>query len=264
MADEPDGINEALSSSTRVALTVGGLMAERMVRAREQAHRETQAASQQAARELQGRLDAERAAARASLAPVARDDWWDRAGAQDIGLAWETANAWRDSDPDAQRTTERIRDELRRRYAIETDSLDADPAAVQDALERRERALRLAADARSQARTEEALAAPLLISADRADRDQDRSVNHREEDPAGRERGEELYDSAERRRQLAADLEGVADDETIQARVIADTNQGRPPHQAVAKKPTRPPTARRSRGKGGPTRTPARRAERGR
>ena len=264
MADEPDGVNEALSSSTRVALTAGGLMAERMIRAREQAHREAEAASQQQARELQGRLDAERAAARASLAPVARDDWWDRASAQDIGLAWETANAWRDSDPDAQRTTERMRDELRRRYAIDTDSLDADPAAVQDALERRERALRLAADARSQARTEEALAVPLLISADRADRDQDRGVNHRDEDPADRDRGEELYDSAERRRQLAADLEGIADDETIEARVIADTNQGRPAHEAVAKEPTRPPTARRSRGKGGPTRTPARRAERGR
>ena len=122
----------------------------------------------------------------------------------------------------------------------------------------------MAADARSQARTEEALAVPLLISADRADRDQDRGVNHRDEDPADRDRGEELYDSAERRRQLAADLEGVADDETIEARVIADTNQGRPAHEAVAKEPTRPPTARRSRGKGGPTRTPARRAERGR
>ena len=174
MADEPDGVNEALHASTRVALTVGGLVAERMMRAREQAHREAEAASQQEARELANRLDAERAAARAQLAPVAQDDWWDRAGPHDIGLAWETAKAWEHADPDASRTVDHMRDELRRRYAIDTDSLDADPAAVQDALERRERALRLAAEAREQARVDDAIAVPLMVGANAADREQDR------------------------------------------------------------------------------------------
>jgi len=159
MADEdPDGINEALHASTRVAVTVGGLVAERMMRAREQAHRDAEALSQQEARELANRLDAERASARASLQPIVRDEWWERAQPGDIGVAWETANAWKDIDPDANRTVGHMRDELRRRYAIDTDSLDADPAAVQEALERRERALRLAAEAREQARGEEALA----------------------------------------------------------------------------------------------------------
>jgi colicin import membrane protein len=264
MADEPDGVNEALHASTRVALTVGGLIAERMMRAREQAHREAEAASQQQAREVANRLDAERAAARAQLAPVAQDDWWERAGPQDIGLAWETARAWEDADPDASRTVEHMRDELRRRYAIDTDSLDADPAAVQDALERRERALRLAAEAREQARVDDAIAVPLMVGANAADREQERDRVALDGGPDDRDRGEALYDSADRRRDLADSLEHVADEETVEARVVADTNQGRPAEDAVAEGPRRTPAARRARGTSGPTRSPARRTERGR
>ena len=261
---ESDGVNEAMLASTRVALTAGGLVAERAMRGREQARREAEAVSRQETRELEGRLDAERAAARASLAPVRDSEWWDRARPDDIGLAWETANAWRDLDPDANRTVDHMRDELRRRYAIDTDSLDADPAAVQQALERRERALRLASEAREQARGEDALAVPLMVSANAADREQDRDRDERDDGREDRADGEQLYDSADRRRELAESLEGVADAETIEARVVADTNQGRPPQEAVTSGPARTPTARRSRGKSAPVRTPPRRAERGR
>lgn len=76
-----------------------------------------------------------------------------------------------------------MRDQLRSRYAIDPDSLGGDPGAIQDALERRERALRLAADARQQARLEEAVAAPLLVSAVVADRDQERERSDRDGDP---------------------------------------------------------------------------------
>ena len=264
---EPDGVNETFQSAARVAITAGGLMAERMMRAREQAMRDAQAQSEQHARELQARMDSERAAARAALAPVGRDEWWDRAGAEEIGVAWETANAWRDVDRDAAATVEHMRDQLRGRYAIDPDSLDADPGAVQDALERRERALRLANEARAQARLDEDMAAPLLVSASVADRDQDLDRADRDRD-AGRAddeaRAATLYDSAEARRAAAAALDGVVDDETIEARVVADTSQARPAEDAVATAPGRPPAARRSRGKGSPTRTPARRPDRGR
>jgi 4-hydroxyphenylpyruvate dioxygenase-like putative hemolysin len=47
--------------------------------------------------------------ARASLRPVAVAEWWDRAGPAQIGVAWETANAWRHIDTNAQRTAERMR-----------------------------------------------------------------------------------------------------------------------------------------------------------
>ena len=266
MADEPDGINEAFASSTRVALTAGGLVAERMIRAREQALRDAQAHSEQHARELQARLDSERAAARAALRPVSSDRWWAEATPEQIGVAWETANAWRDSDGDAARTVQHMRDELRGRYAIDPDSLDADPGAVQDALERRERALRLSADAHQQARADEAIAAPLMMSAAAADRDRDRDDQAARggDTRADEARAEALYDSAERRRELAAELDGVADDETVEARVIADTSQARPAEDAAASAPSRAPRARRSRGKGSPVRTPARRPDRGR
>jgi len=258
MADEADGIEEVFEHSTRVALTAGGLMAERIMRAREQQHREAQAASEQEAREVQQRLDSERAAARSSLAPVSRDEWWESASPEDIGDAWQTANAWRDIDPDAQRTADEMRDQLRSRYDVDVDSLGADPGAVREALERRDGAHELATDAREQARQEQRTAQLLTRDADRAD-------NDREPDEAGldHERAEEHRDTAERRKDMAAELEGVADEETIEARVIADTNEGRPAKEAVSNGPRRTPTARRGRGKGTQTRQP-RRSERGR
>jgi colicin import membrane protein len=148
-----------------------------------------------------------------------------------------------------------MRDELRRRYAIDVDSLDANPAAVQDALERRERALRLATQARESARVDEAVAAPLMVAAGLADTGQDRDESAR---------ADALYDSAERRREMAADLEGVADAETIDARMVADTNQALPAEEAVTSAPKRAPAARRSCGKVGQVRGPARRSDRGR
>ncbi len=59
------------------------------------------------------------------------------------------------------------------------------------------------------------------------------------------------YDSAERRQQLAARLEGVAGREAGQARLSAD--QGTPPSAAVATAPGRSPKARKTRGATGQT-----------
>jgi hypothetical protein len=257
---EPDGVNEAFMTSARTALAAGGLIAERLIRAREQAVREAEARSQQHARELQARINAERAAARASLAPVARDVWWKRATTEQLGVAWETANAWRDLDRDAAQTVDHMRDQLRTRYAIDPDSLGAEPSAVQDALDRRERALRLATEARQQARLEDSVAAPLLASAALADRDQAARAG----DPDNVAREATLYDSAERRRTLAAELEGVIDDETVEARVVADTSQAHPAQDAAADGPARAPRARRSRGRSSQARSTVRRSERGR
>jgi hypothetical protein len=65
-------------------------------------------------------------------------------------------------------------------------------------------------------------------------------------------------------RRRAADLEGVTDAETIDARMVADTNQALPADEAVTSAPKRAPAALRSRGKTGQVRGPARRSERGR
>ncbi len=235
-------------------------MAERMARAREEEHRHAQAASEQEARELQARLDGERAAARASLAPLARDEWWEHAQPDDLARAWETASAWQAVDEDARRTAERMRDELRRRYGVDVENLAADPAAVRDALERREDERRRAAEERDRAAVERGDAGRLMADADRADRDQEA-----DRADGAQEAAEVLYDSAERRGDLAATLEarGV-DAETVEARVVADTNQARPPADAVAEGPRKAPAAKRARGRAGVKRSPTRRAERGR
>src|SRR3954453_2199771 len=117
---EPDGINEALAGALRISLTAAAHAAERLARSREQAARDARAAGEHEAHELQARLGAERAAARAALAPVAREAWWQRAGVDEIARAWETAQAWRDQDPDARQAAERIHEQLRDRYGIDT------------------------------------------------------------------------------------------------------------------------------------------------
>ncbi|MBA3809771.1 MAG: hypothetical protein H0X28_15470 [Solirubrobacterales bacterium] len=238
MADETDGINEAFAGGLQVALTVAGRLAENHAREREQQQRDAQAGSEQAARELQARLDAERSAARAAFAPVGRDEWWERAGAEEIGRAWEAANTWKDLDPDAARALDAMRDHLRERYGVDVDALRADPAAVRDALETHRQA---AAGQRDSASSEGLQAAALLAESDHADRTQDPT-------PAG-EIGEQsagVYDSAERRRELAASLEGLADEETVEARVLADTHEAQPAQEAVTAGTGTSPTARRS------------------
>jgi colicin import membrane protein len=228
---EPDGINEALAGTLRVALTVAGQLAERAARTREQAARDARAHGEQQTRELRARLDAERAAARAALAPVAREAWWQRAEVDEIARAWETAQAWRELDADARHAAERIHDQLHARYAIDTTDLRADPAALA-APERADR---------ERARDERHEAAVLLASADRADADQHARRDHEPPDaadhvtePAGREI-------------LAAALHGVADEETVEARVIAATNQAQPASEAVTAPPQRVPRARHAR-----------------
>lgn len=248
MSDESDGINEALAAQLRVGVTVAGRIGEVLARQREQQLRNAQAESEQEARELTGRLEAQRSAAGAALAPLHRDDWWETAQPRDIAQAWETASTWREQDAEAARAQERIRAQLRDRYGIDTADLGANEADVRDALQRRERELADATGQRVDADRDRAEAQRLISDADRADRPLD--ADH------DRERADELYDSAERREDLAASLEGVVDEETVEARVVADTHQGRPAHEAVANAPKRAPRAKR------PARQPGRAAER--
>jgi hypothetical protein len=233
---EPDGINEALVGALRVSLTVAAQIAERIARAREQAARTARVAGEQQTRQLQARLDAERAAARAALAPVAREDWWQRADVDDIARAWETAQAWREHDADARHAAERIHDQLRDRYGIDTNDLHADKGAVRQALAARDRA------DRERARDEQAEAATLLVGADRADADQAARQDSEQQMLAGDHVGEPAD-----REILAAVLHGVADEETVDARVTAATNQARPAAEAVTTTPQRTLRARRAR-----------------
>ncbi|WP_079941808.1 hypothetical protein [Paenarthrobacter ureafaciens] len=82
---ESDGIEEAMEGQLRILVTAASQVGQMMTRLREEALRRARENSIQEHRELQSRLDAERAAARAELSNVHQPDWWDRATPQQIG-----------------------------------------------------------------------------------------------------------------------------------------------------------------------------------
>jgi hypothetical protein len=173
---ESDGIEEAIEGMTRVGLTVAGRLGEQLARTREQELRRAQAAEEQQARELQARFDAERAAARAQLAPVMDNRWWDTASGRDIERVHEAATAWKDHDPAARDAAEAIRDQVQRRYGLDVDNLGADETAVAAAMAKAERDRDQAQSERTAGRDENAQAAQLLAEADREDRERANAV----------------------------------------------------------------------------------------
>ncbi|WP_105035632.1 hypothetical protein [Cryobacterium aureum] len=265
MAEDTDGVGEVFDDQLRMALTIASQIGERIARLREQLARQREAAATQQTRELDARFEAERGAARASLAPVQEPEWWDQATPEDIAGAHETVTAWRSYDDVAHSAETRIRDEVRERYGIDVDAPGADPVAVAAAL-------RVAERDRGQARAEreragEELTASQLLLADVNRRDaqaneldRDNTDADRTNDPEGQRQAEEVhreadvnrsssgldYDSSERRRQFAASLEGKADQKTIDARLLADGDQAKHPREAVRSQAGRAPKARRA------------------
>lgn len=138
---ESDGIEEAIEGMSRVGMTVAGRVGEQLARARETALRRAQAVEEQQARELQARFDAERAAARAQLAPVMDNRWWDTASGRDIERVLETATAWKDHDPAARNAADTIRDQVHRRYGLDVNNLGADESSVAKAMEKKDRSV---------------------------------------------------------------------------------------------------------------------------
>lgn len=272
MAEDTDGMEEALAGQIRVVVTAAGVVGEGIARAREQQQRRAQAASEQEARALQSRLAAEQQAARAELSNVHRPEWWSRATPEQIGRSYQVARAWAREDPEAVRAVQRIRDELRSRYSIDVTSTIADPAAVRAAVERAEQDQARAAGERPDAAADRAEAQLLLAQADQQDRRaQDaRLAAEPEPDPndradavaasAGRgldaegtrDAGRALYDSAERRGATARGLEaqGIGQ-EAVAAKMYADVSQAQPATEAVKNGgPAREPKARKARGRG--------------
>lgn len=273
MAEDSDGIEEAFEGQVRVLLTAAGQVGERIARAREDALRRAQAQSEQQARELRSRFEAEHRAARTELGNVYRADWWDRATPEQIGRTYQVARAWAHEDPEAVRAEQRMRDEVRTRYGVDVDATNADPAAVRAAVERAEQdRAQGAGGEREKAAAETAEAAQLMAQADRDERaaEQARAAAEHEPDPAERSEAREvveqhqaaaetaragaepLYDSAERREATAREMEarGVAP-EQVATVMRADVSQAKPATEAAKSPRTRAPKARRtSRGRG--------------
>lgn len=267
MADESDGIEEAFDGQLRIAVTAAGRIGEALARAREDGARRAQAQSEQEARELSSRFEAEKRAARVELGSVYRSDWWDRATPEQIGGVLTTARAWGSEDPEAERAEGRIRDELRTRYGVDVNNTGADPAAVQAAVEA-ERLRRQSETERQRSATEQAEAVALSRQADEADRaaeaartsadvapdegerEQAQVQAEREQNRADvtREKAEPLYDSAERRERDADKLEqrGIGK-EAVSAKMAADVSQGKPATAAVRAEQTQSAKARPNR-----------------
>lgn len=265
MADESDGIEEAIEGQVRIAITAAGRVGEMIARAREEAARRAAAASDREARELTSRFEAEKQTARVELASVYRSDWWDKATPEQIGGAYTTARAWSGEDVEAVRAEQRIRGELRTRYGVDADNAGGDPAAVREAIERADRQRHDADEQRRKAAAEEVEAAALLRHAEAVDRDAEERRAEAERAPdvdeherlqaaaadaegrAAAARGEAAprYDSAERREATARDLEqrGVSQ-EAIAAKMRADVSQAMPATEAVKSKPGRATKAR--------------------
>jgi hypothetical protein len=258
VAEEADGIDEALEGQLRVLVTAAGQVGERLARSREEALRREQTRNEQEHRELRSRLEAERHAARAELTGVHRADWWDRATPEQIGRAYQVARTWADEEPEAVRAEQKVREEVKARYGIDVTDTGADSEAVRQRVQLeldRADAARAAADAeRSRAAAESAEAHRLLALSGREDTrgEQARAAAEFEPDPAERERaaaeaasyesGSEWardvglieYDSAERREGTARELEAAGlDRELVATKMRADVSQAKPATEAV-------------------------------
>ncbi|MET4592683.1 hypothetical protein [Arthrobacter sp. 754] len=223
---EADGMEDAVDGAMRTGLMVASRIGEQLARMREQEQRTIAAAEEQRARELQERFDAQRAAARAQLAPVSREDWWDKATPEMIERVHETATAWKDYDPAAAQTAEKIGEQVQSRYGIDVNNTGADEASVSEALARAQQARLETENERTKgaaARTDEVVAGAAVAGANRQDR---------------ADRSEPAWDTAERRQQLAESLEGKGDREAVNSRLLADKHQGTHPAAAVAQKPS--------------------------
>jgi colicin import membrane protein len=232
---EADGMDDAVEVAMRTGLMVASRIGEQLARMREEEQRNIAAAEEQRARQLQERFDAQRAAARAQLAPVARDDWWDKATPAMIERAHETATAWKAYDPEAAQASERIRVKVQARYGIDVNNTGADEASVSAALARAQQARSEAENERakaSAARTDEVVVEAVVAGVN----SQDRATQKVQSEPA--------FDSPERRQQLAESLEGKGDREAVNSRLLADKHQATPATAAVAHKPTLAKTAK--------------------
>lgn len=169
--NEADGIDEALEGGMRQHLMIASRVAEAIARRIQEYQRQQQQDLDRANVEAQARFTAERSQARAVLAPVQKDEWWNKAQAQDIAAAHATAEGWKGHDPAALEASEKIRQEVFTRYGIDTRDVGADTAYLESAIREmaaantRREALAISEETARKAAAEQDRAAALLAAA---------------------------------------------------------------------------------------------------
>ena len=234
MADEPDGVDDAIRDRMRVALTVAARGAEALSRAAERAARDRQASTEQQARGLRQQFDAQRTAAVAALDPVRQDGWWDRASPAHVADAWQTAHAWRAHDPRADAAAQRIRDQVQRRYGVDVDQLQADRTAVVGAVAQRSDSRSQAQEAPSRAtvdqrRRDDVGVALLGASARQEARQSEEQSAH----TGGAVAKPEQASGAAKARDESRGAGGPGGPEAVRAKALADVGNARPPTEAT-------------------------------
>ncbi len=183
-----DGLGEAFEGQVRLWVAIASQVGQVLAQQREQALRRAQQESEREAVELQRRFAAESRAARAELAQVREPQWWDTATPEKIGRAYQVARAWSPHDDEAARIHVHMRDELARRYGVDVDSLNADPALVAEGVR-----ARLAAEQRPVVSPGEAAEAAALVGLARVDEamaDEQRRLSEQERAEALAQDGE--------------------------------------------------------------------------
>lgn len=274
MQKDSDGIEESVTGLARVAITAAAQLAEQVKRMIETQMRRIEAGARQDAAAAGARLEFERTAAVSQVSKVHSPEWWNKADANELGQTYATAKAWEEFSPEAKSAQERMQSELKDRYGIDVDSLNADPIRVQEQLARME-AERAAAEAAQQRIAEtndrtdaivtmaeanrlEQAAAEVAAQAKNEANPEERaaleseSAGLSERSETERSESDRSYDSAERRGSRAAALEhhGVSED-TAATRMRADVSQGRPARDAVVTGKAAKARKGRSPGQGG-------------
>ncbi|MBG0741109.1 hypothetical protein IV500_17195 [Paeniglutamicibacter antarcticus] len=132
---ESDGMDDVLDGGLRQSLMIASRIAETLARNRQESQRQQEHQDAQVAHEAQARLAAERSAAHAGLAPVEKDQWWDKAQPHDIATAHAVAEGWKDHDPTALAASEKIRQEVLTRYGIDTRDVGTDAAYLESGIQ---------------------------------------------------------------------------------------------------------------------------------
>ncbi|MFC5382149.1 hypothetical protein [Aquipuribacter nitratireducens] len=216
MSQDTDGIDDALDGAVRIALTLASQMTARLARERERAAQEARGVADAETRETQARFAAERAAARAQLAPVERDAWWETATKKQVAEALQTAVNWQAVDARAAAAVEMIHRQVLLRDGVRTDQWLRQP------------------DRSSASRSVTAQSAPAADSGAQLAEARRIPADSENSEPAVAMRDRRSFDSPDRRRERAHRLRVRGHDAaTVAAVLSADVSQARPAIEAA-------------------------------
>ena len=263
---EGDGIIEELQRAARVALTAAARVGTALARVQQDQLRRAAQQSQTRQRELAGQIAQAQTQARGHYQLVEDPQWWNHATVDQVGEVYQDAVTYSGTDDRAAHARERIETEVSVRYGVDLTHIDPNQAGprLQEASEKlstnpdrdpaaaaRDLGLAEAADRGAGSTTDAppVAAGPLVEPAV--------SATATGNAPEARAPG---WDTRERRARTEAGLrQAGVPEQQIQARMLADVAQARPPAEAAKTPPTQGPKARRS-----PSTAPSRDRELGR